>query len=830
MPRVFLSHSSQDKESYVRYVAEKLIKEFGIHSVVYDEVTFEEGMKSIEEIELGLESTDVFVIFLSNHALNSRWVKLELTKAYELLSNKFISRIYPIIIDQGVTYQDVRIPEWMRNEYNIKYISRPSKSFNMIKQRLIEISWNLHPRIKEKDRIFVGRNDLITVFEERFYDYSKEKPLCFIASGIESIGRNSVLKHCFIKANVFTKESYQPNVISLNAHQSIEDFIYLLYGLGYSESVNIENLLITTLEEKVEIALKLVSDIQSFDEKVFIRDNGCIVAFDGTLTKWFLDIINGIKNTDRVIFGIISSFVVRFKEVLHNERIFSIEVSELQKKERDGLLNRYLNFEDISLSMDDFKYFSNLQKGYPEQVYYTVSLLKREGVNNAKRSADEIINYSNDKVSKLISKYEDDSKCMEFLYFLSLFDAISYSFIFNIIGSDDYYEDKLREFSIMSICSFIGTNKEYIKLNDAIKDYVLRSGYSLNKEFEERLMKNLDEFLGNYSFEDFEIPDFLFTIKESIKRNKSIDTKYLIPSHFLKTMTELYDIHKNYGDVIRLADKALENIEFMDEKIVFEIRYFLCLSLARLRNKRFLEEVQNINGAEHNFLLGYYYRLVNNNERALEELQRSLGVRQNFSRAKRELVQVYIQLEEYEKAKQLAKEHYENDKTNPYHIQAYFTCIIKSDRHYSNKVIVEELLENLVKVKSTVAKEMLLRCQALFKAYYNNDRITALFLIEKAISEYPNLTYAIYNKFEICERFNMVDEMGEIVRHLEDEKKIKKGDYNFPMYVKSKTIFISMKYSSNEAMKFLESNKKYLSDSVFAKLIRRLEDSEDVTA
>lgn len=74
MANIFLSHSSKDKERYVRIVAEKLEKEFDEHSVHYDKHTFEAGMKSLEEIEKCLDNTDLFVIFLSRASLNSDWV------------------------------------------------------------------------------------------------------------------------------------------------------------------------------------------------------------------------------------------------------------------------------------------------------------------------------------------------------------------------------------------------------------------------------------------------------------------------------------------------------------------------------------------------------------------------------------------------------------------------------------------------------------------------------------------------------------------------------------------------------------------------------------
>ena len=52
-----------------------------------------------------------------------------------------------------------------------------------------------------------------------------------------------------------------------------------------------------------------------------------------------------------------------------------------------------------------------------------------------------------------------------------------------------------------------------------------------------------------------------------------------------------------------------------------------------------LAEVQNISGADHDFLLGFYYRMTGNYERALEKFELALEKRKNFSKAKREKVQ-----------------------------------------------------------------------------------------------------------------------------------------------------------------------------------------------
>lgn len=112
MIKAFLSHSSKDKNSYVRNVANWLNKD----NIVYDEYTFEEGEKNLDQILKGLNETSLFVIFLSEHSLNSQWVKKEISEAKERLESNQIKKIFPIIIDENITYSDERIPDWLRQE------------------------------------------------------------------------------------------------------------------------------------------------------------------------------------------------------------------------------------------------------------------------------------------------------------------------------------------------------------------------------------------------------------------------------------------------------------------------------------------------------------------------------------------------------------------------------------------------------------------------------------------------------------------------------------------------------------------------------------------
>ena len=111
MAKVFLSHSGKDKERYVRIVAEKLKKHIGEQSVILDEISFQPGRNTMEEIERCLTEMDLFVIFLSEASLKSEWVIKELFRANELWNNEKLTQICPIIIEETINYDHPLIPQ-----------------------------------------------------------------------------------------------------------------------------------------------------------------------------------------------------------------------------------------------------------------------------------------------------------------------------------------------------------------------------------------------------------------------------------------------------------------------------------------------------------------------------------------------------------------------------------------------------------------------------------------------------------------------------------------------------------------------------------------------
>ena len=140
-----------------------------------------------------------------------------------------------------------------------------------------------------------------------------------------------------------------------------------------------------------------------------------------------------------------------------------------------------------------------------------------------------------------------------------------------------------------------------------------------------------------------------------------------------------------------------------------------------------------------------------------------MELRPNFSKAKREKVQAYIGMQDYESAMDLARINYENYRDNPYHIQAYFACIIKSNPQKEKKDILQKLIENMDIIGTKLSKEMAVRFKAQYSAFVDHDYDRAIALINQAISMNPGINHARLVKFDIAEYFDDLTTMESVI-------------------------------------------------------------------
>lgn len=824
--KCFLSHSSSDKEHYVRPLFNEL-KRSGSERIIYDEMTFEEGMKTIDEINVYLNETSLFVIFLSNASLDSDWVKYELCKAKDLFDENKIKRIYPIIIDSNITYDDNRIPDWMKDDLNVQPILKYQLAANKIKTRLREISWQIHPRLKEREQIFVGRNDVINKIEQRLDDIDLCYPITLISTGLPYIGRKSTLRHALIKANVI-KDFYQFIDISLDYNDGIEDFILRIVDSGLYDLNSIERntLFYGEFADKLKLAKDIINSIVKYQEKIFINDNACIVQRNGEIVDWFKDILECLYTNGYT--GLLFCIKTQFKLKSHMIRdfpyIFSFNIKELDVSERKGLISRYSKFQDIrdSIKNEDLSFFVDLLTGYPEQVFFAVDQIKEYGVSRAKKLSHLIQQYSSDKARIVLDKYKNNLEKIEFIALLSKFEFITFDILFEIVD-EKVYEPILEELLSESICELFGKASEYIRLNNIVKDYISRNKFGYSNSFDNSLEHYVEKFYKNYDEDNFDITGYQIAAKENLIKGMKYSSDMILPSVILKVIKQLYDIEKNYDEVISLSKYILDNKKNIHKNMIDYVRFIKCQSLARQRKtSEFFDEVRNISDeAEREFLIGFLYRIQGKTVKAEECLNKALiGKGYDDPKIIGELIRVYMQNEEYEKAYEFSEKNYNRRPENLINVNDYFTCLLMKDEKRENRKVLENIISRLEIDPSDKAQEILLSMKARISLFYDNDCEKSFEFIEEAENRFPNVSYPLLTKADLAIYVKDYEKLRDAVLALDPITR--KNAQTYRSYIKYKAILLAMENKKGDAIRLVmeelsglnENNKKRLFEKI----------------
>lgn len=768
MNRAFLSHSSEQKD-----LVEQVAKNLGKASCVFDNFEFEAGMPIFEEIKKGIGECDVFVFFISDDALDSEWVKKEVTEVHNLINSGLEKQFFPILIDKSIDVSaDSRIPSWIKN-YLIKPLVDHFLITKKIQQRLREITLDKNPIFKAKAILYTGRQDSFDLFESKIYMVTDNKPTSIIVSGIEGIGRRTFLKKAFERDSRI-KDFYEPIYITLDTKDSIEDFILKLQDYkGDNTADFLDQLSKIEYGQKVLKAKELLINVKNSNEFIFVIDTGCIIKPTKQIASWYLEIIDDKEFENLFTVCIISRFRPS-NEILrtNNRLLLHFSISNLSEKDTEKLFVKYSTLLKIDLRKEQAEEILSVLNGIPSQVHYAVELVKDYGIIEAMKIKNEIIDYGETQVYYVVENIRKKGIfAYDLLVLIANFDFISYDFIYSIVGKTEQVENLLEEFYINGVFDLVGANKEYIKVHYPIADYLTRSKAKIDSEFKNKLKEKIKEFIKEESnIKDFQdISQLLYNIKGAIIEGYHLPNRYYIPSFVLKTIVELYYM-ENYKNVISLIDKVLEHSKRLDQDLVREFKYWLCLSLARQKDTRFESEVQCIDGADYNYLYGFYFRIKKQLDQAENYLNGALSKNPGFQRAKRELVNVLLLKSKFSEALEMAKSNYENQKLNAFHIQAYFICLTRKIFLSKDDIeIIDELIKNIRRSYDFRANEISLVMQGEYTYYVKNNLTEASRILTECLNKNKRKHYPKRALEEIYKKVNMPTKINEINININDE-------------------------------------------------------------
>lgn len=826
MLKAFLSYSSK-QSGFVEMVANSLKRS----NVLYDCYTFESGDSILDEIIREIGISKVFVLFISQESLTSKWVKEEILEAKNAIFAGKISFFLPLIIDPLIEHDDPKIPDWIRESYSLHNIKKPSYCAERIKQKLITAEWNF-PEIKPKDTLFVGRNKQMAEFESKQGSYNDPHPVCCFIKGMPTIGRKLFLRHALIKSGII-RDSYVPRIYKMDNRKSIEDIITYLYQAGFSDfkQENVENLMSKTVEYKINLLISLIKELNSQGEILIIDEYFSLIDRDNNMVDWLLPVIKGLEDIQQIALCIVTSHGIHDKSFFNNQNLmFLVQIPELEIEERNQLFYKLSKQEKIYPSQDDADVICKNFTGFPDQVRYAISLMKIEGIQYLIDNLDCLVDFNKDKILRFIGSIDTDSKdslYWQLLKLLSMGSTFTPYLIQNVLKEDaSTIRTELIRLADASLITNVGDDQDLISLSDSAKDYIQRLPYVLNKKYTDNLAAYTKEVLSDYQSNalEREHSDYYILLKEALKNGDTIPVQYLIPSHYVNAIRELYRDPNRRALVIELADKILKSTDNLDPTLTDEIRYWLCLTLARDRNNRCLHEVELIRrDADKYFLKGFYFRKIGRSDKAIEQFKKALDCRYSFAQAERELAQAYCSIDRFDLAYNLAKKGYEENPTSEHQIQCFVKCMIHEDGE-KKKDEIYHLIECLKKCHGDTAQEMYLTSLAIYYVNIEDDFDLGLKYADSAISAYPDSMYSYLTKLEILSKKSDKDMIERTL--LQVDQKFKESHeirQNYPYYA-AKVLLFAMQHKTNLAEDYLQKNrKKSYPDRMIESLQKRID-------
>lgn len=514
MAKAFLSHSSKDKD-LVRKVALQL----GNKNCVLDEISFDPGRKTLEQIFSELDSSDIFVLFISNKSLESTWVKKEINRAKENLNNDYLERIIPIIIDENITYSDARIPKWIAKPYNLKFINNEVIILKKIRQALKEINFKKTKFNQEIEKNFVGRNAEMEKFENDINNIDNWTPTYIIAYNyFEGIGRRTFLKNALRKYEL-TNYLDSPTTITLDSKESIENFIYKLNTISKIPEVLDYDFSVLSLEAKIEIAVTLLKQFMDYKELVFVIDEGGIVLPNNTVVDWFKSLVNNELFENNLILCLISKFRPNEAQLRKEKKSLVYRIPELSKPESKNLFLRLLKIYQLeNLRREDKEFFIEHLNGIPSQIIYAVNLIEINPFE-AKKNINEIVEYSDRFSSTILNHLKDTPNAYQLAIFLSTNEIFSIDLINKVFGENDETSTALQKLFDLSLFNFVFGGYEYVKLNPTLSDFINRSKIRIDDEYNERInvvtKELLKEDLDKIIVDDYS--EFMITLQKMLE-------------------------------------------------------------------------------------------------------------------------------------------------------------------------------------------------------------------------------------------------------------------------------------------------------------------------
>ncbi|MGF6423199.1 tetratricopeptide (TPR) repeat protein [Lelliottia sp. 489] len=689
--KAFLSHNFSDK-NFVKSIYDNLT---ATHAV-FDEKTFPSNSYLIDEIRNSMLDCDIFVLFLSKQALESKWVNGEIDLAKELAFVKSIKKIMVFLLDDTKWSE---LPPAFQ-QYRAESVPNPI-------QIGITIKNELHALYNNKVSECYGREDDVKKITSHLVMLDS-KPKFIFLSGPDGIGRRTLAREVYRK--LFRLVS---GVIEL----SIDEFANL-------DSVHSSLIKYTSnwrarefLEEKEKFSkLNEIDKIRSIGvmideicipskQALFIDVSSISLNNDGELSSLLKSLINSLNKHSWPHVVFISK---RHVDIDDMDGGYAYQVYPLTEGDSIYLFRMLINQYGVDIPKQEMSIIEQSVIGHPGLINMVATYLKTNPNYKLNKTHGTIVSKVRIEVSRLIQDFINNDKEIEKVIGLfGMTEIISFSEAQEIGNNWAEFENGL---SRLIDSGFV----QYRKNDYRLSSYLQNEAQKYSNVHRNELLPKVTLLLKKYSELDSEtyVPiDILDArIVSHLTTNEPLPDylqNFLMPMQLIRASKRRYN-ERDYVDSLKLAKEAYEWRGKLSVEGIIETWRLIGLSSARTGSEEqfaFFEEqygkIPNNYKKDiiYNFVNAFKFRLNGKLKDALNYLMKIEKKKDIDAHVFREIATIYSFDERFEEAIDYADKALSIDVDNPFILDIKVWALLSLYRKERVSPLVNKIEECLDKLK-----------------------------------------------------------------------------------------------------------------------------------
>lgn len=689
--KAFLSHNFADK-SFVKTVYDNLT---ATHAV-FDEKTFSSNSYLVDEIRNSMMECDVFVLFLSRPALDSKWVSGEIDLAKELSFVKSLKKIMIFLLDET---KWTELPLSFQ-QYRAESIPNPIQISTIIKK---ELNLLLNNKVDEcygrEDDVKKITNDLVMM---------DEKPKFLFFSGPEGIGRKTLVREVYKKLYRMvsgTIEVVVDEYASLDTiHSSLIKYTANWRGREFLEEK--EKFEKKTEQEKFKILSAMIDAICIPSKQVLFFDiSNVTFNQDGALNSLLTSLMLCLNKHSWPHVVFISK---RHVDIDDLDDVYTYQVYPLSESDSIYLFRMLVNLYGVEIPRQEMNIIEQSVIGHPGLINMVTTYLKANPTYKLNKTHGKIISKVRMAVSRLLQDFvENDKEQEKVIGFFGLAEIISFSEAIDLGKNWPEFENGL---SRLIDSGFI----QYQKSDYRLAPYLQNEAQKYSNEYRAELLPRIKLLLKKYAEldkEDYVPIDILDArIVSYLTTNESLPDylqNFLMPVQLIKASKRRYN-ERDYKDSLKLAKDAFEWRTKLSVEGIIETWRLIGMSSARIGSdeqfsffqKQYIQIPANYKkDIIFNFVNGFRYRLNGRLKDALSSLMKIEGKQDVDAYVFREIATIYSFDERFDEAIDYADKGLSIDEYNAFILDIKAWALLSLYRKERTSILVNKIDECLEKLR-----------------------------------------------------------------------------------------------------------------------------------